>query len=186
MATQHTFQNIPGVKPSMAFTSWENLCIPAGGESCHGPGDPRRTWVQGDLQPRGHNALHAPSQPCQESHPCFCPCIPWHLLTSIRLNTRVGACRMFFITEAVSYRKTRRQLSFPVAPPPGLSSQHRTPPAASPRRLPPGTAQGRGGRLQTPRGCGASLRQSTAPGVVGETSRCVAGTGAERCLVVLT
>lgn len=33
MATQHTFQNSPGVKPSMAFTSWENLCIPAEGRT---------------------------------------------------------------------------------------------------------------------------------------------------------
>lgn len=183
MATQHTFQNIPGVKPSMAFTSWENLCIPAGGESRHGPRDPRRMWVQG----HGHDALCAPSQPCQESsHTCFFPETTWHLLRYLRLNTPVGACGMFFITEAVSYHKTRRQLSFPVAPPPGLSSQHRTPPAASPHRLPPGTAQRRGGWLQTPWGGGAGLQQSPAPGVVGETSRCVVGTGVERCPMVLT
>lgn len=55
MATQHSFQKSPGVKPSMALTSWENLWIPATGESVHSPGIQLGMWVQGC--PHRHSTL---------------------------------------------------------------------------------------------------------------------------------
>ena len=45
MATQHTFQNSPGVKPSMAFTSWENLWITAEDRAVTGQGS-HSQWAQ--------------------------------------------------------------------------------------------------------------------------------------------
>lgn len=78
-----------------------------------------------------------PSQPGQEPH---MGCSAWDLLTCAGSHTRVGAHGVFSMT--VSYHKTRRQLWFPGAPLPGWSSQHQTPPAASPRRPLPGAASG--------------------------------------------
>lgn len=86
MATQHSFQKSPGVKPSMALTSWENLWIPATGESAHSPGIPLGTWVQG--YPHRHSTLCSiPAWPgathstqclgfthlCRVTHPWRCP-----------------------------------------------------------------------------------------------------------------
>lgn len=64
------------------------------------------------------------------------------LLTCAGSHTPVGAHGVFSMTEAVSYHKTRRQQWFPGAPLPGWSSQHQTPPAASPHRPLPGAASG--------------------------------------------
>lgn len=78
MATQHTFQNIPGVEPSMAFTSWENLCIPAGGESHHGQGPAedtgtgtRRPLCPIPASPRVTHVL-LPAAPLAFTHPWGC------------------------------------------------------------------------------------------------------------------
>lgn len=91
MATQHSFQKSPGVKPSMALTSWENLWIPATGESAHSPGIPLGTWVQG--YPHRHSTLCSiPAwpgatpgiySPVQGHTPMEVPtgCFPWQFLT---------------------------------------------------------------------------------------------------------